>query len=401
MRTRSLLAAPLGLALAATLLGAACNTGDGGNSPTGPTGDDDGTTQPGDEWDVKLGERVVDYNAALRIASLRLTGELPMLADVKALASAANPSEAKAIYEATVRSYMDPQNAVYGPRFARQMLKMWQDVFKMGGNAMLDTAPTFAARMTVENRPFADLFTASADTCPTFNGQTGAFTSGDCMNGVTTHAGVLTNPGVMSHYYSNLAFRRVRWVQETFDCTAFPAEIGAPEQDLGAAEPYTSPWPFDSIAGTANGGTINFLDTSAVVCAKCHSTINHIAPLFGNFDEQGQMKASIQVHTPNDGAPLAVASDWLPPGQTTAWRFGVPAPDLPALGQALAADPKVAECAVARMWNYAMGAGDIVDTLSVVPSETIAAQVAAFQSSGGKMRDALYSVFTADDFVKF
>lgn len=403
MRTRPftsvLGAAPIGLALAVALLGAACQDDAG---PTGPVGDDDGTpVEPVDEWDQKLADRQVDYNAALRIASLRLTGELPILADIKALGSAANLAEAKAIYEATVRAYMDPAHPVYGPRFARMMVKMWRDTFKMGGSAMLETAPVFAAQLTVENRPFAELFTASTGTCPTFNGGTGAFTSADCMNGVATHAGVLTNPGVNAHYFSNLAFRRVRFVQETFDCTAFPAELNGTPTDIGAVEPYQSPWPFDSIAGATNGGTINFLDTSAVVCAKCHSTMNHLAPLFANFDDAGQLKGTIQVKTPNDGAPTALMTDWLPAGQTTAWRFGAPAADLPALGQAMAADPRVAECQVARLWNFAMGASDIVDTLSIVPSETIAAQVTAFQSGGGKLRDALYSVFTADDFVKF
>jgi hypothetical protein len=396
MRTRSLLAASVGLSLA---LFGACSTETG---PGGPVGDDDGgPIEPVDEWDEKLADRELDYNAALRIAALRLTGQLPTLADIKGLAAAASPAEAKAVYEATVRAYMDPAHPVYGPRFARMMVKLWRDTFKMGGSAMLETAPVFAARITVENRPFADMFTAATDTCPTFDGPTGVFTSGECTNGVTAHAGVLTNPGFNAHYYSNLAFRRVRWVQETFDCTAFPVEIGGPAVEVGAVEPYTSPWPFESIAGTANGGTINFLDTSAVVCAKCHSTMNHIAPLFANFDDAGMLRGEIQVKTPNDGAPTALLSDWLPAGQTTAWRFGVPAADLTALGQAIAADPRVAECAVARMWNFAMGAGDIVDTLSVVPSETIATQVAAFKSSGGKLRDALYAVFTAEDFVKF
>lgn len=385
-----------GLALAVALAGAACQSDPG----TGPVGDDD-TPGPTDEWDQRLSERTLDYNAALRIASLRLTGELPTLADIKALAAAATPAEAKAVYEATVRAYLDPAHPVYGPRFARMMVKLWRDAFKMGGSAMLETAPVFAARITVENRPFAEMFTAQTDTCPTFDGRTGAFTSGDCSNGVATAAGVLTNPGMNAHFYSNLAFRRVRWVQETFACTAFPTELGGTPTDVGAVEPYSSPWPFESIAGTANGGTINFLDTSAVVCAKCHSTMNHIAPLFANFDEAGQLKADIQVKTPNDGAPTAKLTDWLPAGQTTAWRFGVSTPDLPALGAALAADPRVAECAVARLWNYAMGAGDIVDTLAAVPGETIASQVSAFQSSGGKLRDALYAVFTADDFVKF
>ncbi len=397
MRTRSSTTALGAAALGLALFGAACQ-----NDPIAPAGGEDGgVIPPTDEWNVKLGERQVDYNAALRIAALRLTGELPHLADIKALAGAANLAEQKVIYEATVRAYLDPADPTYGARFTQQMIKMWRDAFKMGGSAMLETAPVFAARITVENRPFADMFTATTDTCPTYSPRGGGFVRGDCTNGVTTAAGVLTNPGMNAQFFSNLAFRRVRWVQETFACTAFPTETGAPPIDIGAVEPYSSPWPFESISGTANGGTINFLDTSAVVCAKCHSTMNHLAPLFANFDDQGVMKGSIQVKTPNAGAPTALLTDWLPAGQTTAWRFGVSVADLPALGQAMATDPKVAECAVARLWNYAMGAGDIVDTLAVVPSDVIAAQVAAFQASGGKLKDALYAVFTADDFVKF
>ena len=64
-------------------------------------------------------------------------------------------------------------------------------------------------------------------------------------------------------------------------------------------------------------------------------------------------------------------------------------------------DPLVAECGVARMWNWAMGKTDIVDTLQEVPSATIQAQVEAFKASGFKMKDLIYAVYTSEDFVKF
>jgi hypothetical protein len=295
------------------------------------------------------------------------------------------------VYELIVRSYID------GPYFPALMVRFWRDTFKMGGTAMLDTAPVFAAEVTVEGRPYTDLLTATTGTCPTFDGAT--FTPAECGNGVATAAGVLTNPGVQAQFYSNLAFRRVRWVQEIFACTAFPAELtGTPPE---GAPTFLSPWPMDSIAGTDNGGTIDFHDQSAVICANCHTTMNHLAPLFANFDEQGVAQPQIQVHTPLDGSPLALRSDWLPGAEPTAWRYGVPAADLPALGAAMAADPLIAECAVARVWNFALGKGDIVDTLAVVPPDTIKAQVAAFQSGGLKLKEAMFAVFTADDFVKF
>ncbi len=377
------------LAAAAFAGVAAC----GGTTSTGDdvVGDDDSPT-PLDEWDQQLAERTVDYGAALRIAALRLTGQLPTLAEIKAVADAGDVAAQQVVYESFIRAYLE------SPAFTQQMVGFWRDQLKMGGTAMLDTAPVFAAQLTVENRPFGELFTATTGTCPTVAG--GTFTAADCANGVTTHAGVLTNPGVQAHFFSNLAFRRVRWVQESFACTAFPAEItDAPAE--GAAAAYSSPWPFLSIAGAGNGGSIDFHDTSAVVCANCHATMNHLAPLFAYFDEQGRQQPAIQVKTPADGSPTALLSDWLPAGEPTAWRFGTVAADLPALGAALAADPLVAECAVARVWNWALGKGDIVDTLALVPTEVIAAQTAAFQASGGKLKDAIFTVYTSDDFVSF
>src|SRR5690606_4013152 len=118
------------------------------------------------------------------------------------------------------------------------------------GSAELDAAAAFAAQVTVEDRPLSDLFTATSGTCPTFDPETGTFTPADCDNGVPQHAGLLTHPGPMAHFFSNMAFRRVRWVQETFDCTAFPAEIGEP-QDVGGASMYNGVWPFESVAGLA------------------------------------------------------------------------------------------------------------------------------------------------------
>lgn len=385
---------------AVPLLAAGC-AGDSPSTGEDPSGVDAGVDAGGEstEWDDLLAEREVDYSTALRKAALRLTGNVPTLAEIKFLEDAADQ---KAVYEGMVEAYIyGADGETVDPRFARQMVAFWQHTFKMGGTAMLDTAPVFAAQLVVEDRPYTELFTAQTGTCPTFDPATGAFTPVDCDNGVTTHAGVLTNPGAMAHYYSNMAFRRTRWVQETFDCTAFPAEVVEP-QDVGGAAGYTAPWPFESIAGASTGAAIDFLDTSAVVCANCHATMNHIAPLFGYFDENGVMQADISVTNPTDGMPFTQMTDWLPEGkQETAWRLDVPAADLPALGAAMAADEAVIECGVARMWNWALGKGDIVDTLNLVPSETIAAHTQAFTESGYDQRALLLDIFTSEDFVRF
>jgi hypothetical protein len=129
--------------------------------------------------------------------------------------------------------------------------------------------------------------------------------------------------------------------------------------------------------------------------------MNHLAPLFANFNNMGQYQPQIAVPTPVDGGALAKITDYYPAGQTTAWRFGKPAADLTALGAAMAADPDVAECAVARAWNFAQGKNDIVDALQTVPKATIAAQTAAFIANGHKLKDLMFTVFTSDDFTKF
>ena len=378
------------LLLAAALAAPACSPGDG-------EGDDDGSngSGSGDEWDELLGQRVVDYNAALRIAALRLTGRIPTMAETMQVANAGDDTAKKAAYEALLLDYMNR------PDFGRQMFLYFRDTFKMGETAMLDTAPAFAARLAVNNGSYMDLFTAGADGCPTFDLAAGTFTSAECTN-MGPKAGILTNPGVQAHYFGNFAFRRARFIQETFVCTKFPAEVvvGA-GTDVGGAAPYTGVWPWESIAGKDNGGRVDFHDTSAVICANCHSTLNHQAPLFAYYDQNGLYQAAIAVPTPLDNSPMARMSDYLPEGETTAWRLGVPAADLPAFGAAMAADPDVAECGVARMWNWALGKTDIVDTLQEVPIETIRTQVDAFAANNYKLKDLIYSVFTSDDFVKF
>lgn len=342
------------------------------------------------EWDENLAEREIDYGQALRTAALKLTGDLPTLAEIKFVADAADQ---KAAYEAMIDAYLED------PRFAVMVRRFFRDTFKMGGGD-LDGAPTFAAQLVVEGRSALELLTATSGTCPTLDTATGVFTAADCDSGAPTKAGILTNPDVQRQFFSNMAFRRVRWVQEVFVCAKFPSEVGEP-QNLGGALPYTAPWAFESISGSLNGGRVDFHDMSAVTCANCHATMNHQAPLFANFDEDGMWMPDFQVPVPIDGMPIVTREDYLPASEGTAWRHGIAAPDLASFGAAMAADPDVAECMVARVWNYAMGKGDIVTALSLVPPSTTGNIVADFQTNGYRLKEVFRQAFTSDDFVKF
>lgn len=357
-----------------------------------PTADSGTYPSLTEEWVDRLGEREVDYSAALRTASMRLRGVPPTLLEIRLMANASDPAST---YRSLLEGFMDD------PAFARQIVDYYRDTFKIGGDAELDSAAFFAAQLVVEDRNYDELLTASSGTCPTFDAGSGTFTPGNCDNNVPEHAGLLTHPGVQRHYYGNLAFRRLRFVQETFVCNAMSAETGNVE-DVGADVPYTSPWPFASIAGEGNGGRVDFLDTESVVCANCHGTMNHQAPLFAYFDEDGRYNDSMQVLLPSDGSPTARMSDYLPDGEVTAWRFGTPARNLPEFGAAMVADASVHQCTVARMWNWAMGRGDIVEAVDTVPTDVIEGLITSYRGEhNNRIKPLLMEIFTSDDFIRF
>jgi len=376
-----------------------------GTDPNAPTGTGTGTgtgtpkapATPIDPNQVNLDARKIDYGQAARTAAVKLTGDLPTADELATVTDATT-------YAALVDKYLAD------PRFARQMLSFFQDQFKAGGpatgmgnNALQskDTAPSFAASLVVKDLDFRGIFTAATNTCPTLDQVTGLFTDVVCpvANGLVT-AGVLTDPGIQSTNFSNLAMRRVRWVQETFLCTKFPAEFSATGGVPKGTGTFVSPWPFDSITGGATA-KIDFQDTSSVICANCHTTMNHIAPLFANFDAAGVFQAAIQVKVPVAMTPTATLADWLPAGETLSYRYQKPAATLVDLGAALAADPLTADCQTARIWNWAMDKGEIVNDAAVVPKSTTTSVLAAYTGGGYKLKAAIKTAFTHDDFVKF
>jgi hypothetical protein len=337
---------------------------------------------------------------------MKLVGELPTLDEIAQVTDAAS-------YERQIDRYLAD------PRFAVQIQAYFQNLMKMGGplqvrvgnnnvNRELNAAPTFAAQLVVESRPMTELFTATTNTCPTLDPQSGRFTAASCVDRIGNNnvnrasVGVLTDPGMMAHFYSNMAFRRVRWVQETFACAQFPAEYAPTPVSVGNGA-YITPWPFTSISGegTINQPRVDFLDTTSVVCANCHATMNHLAPLFSYHDAAGNLSTTMQVRLPTQGTPIAELRDFLPAGEVTAWRFGMNAGDLGQLGQVMAQDPEVARCFVKRAWNWAMSRGDIVNDSALVPEVVIDALASSYAAGGHVLKPTLRAIFVHDDFVRF
>ncbi|MCA9620207.1 MAG: DUF1588 domain-containing protein [Myxococcales bacterium] len=353
------------------------------NNPDDPEKEKDPTKDPTAEETI-LDHRVINYGEAYKTLHLKLLDITPNLTNIKRLDSA---DDQQAEYEAMVDEIFEDQ------RLAPRMIRWWRDTLRQGGGD-LDTAPTFAARVMMEGKPYTELFTASSNTCPTYTD--GQFVDGDCNNNVPTHAGVLTNPGSMAQFYGNMAFRRARWIQETFACKKYPAEYSDTPEQVGEGQ-YTSPWPFGRVAEEP----INFQDTSSVVCANCHSTMNGIAPLVAQFDENGMWQDSIQVQTPIAPEPVTTElSHWLKPGEPTAWRQGVEVTSLPELGQAMADDPSVRACITARLWNFTMSKEDIVAGLATVPTEVIDDYMTQLGETGD-MKATLKAMFKSEDFVSF
>ena len=67
----------------------------------------------------------------------------------------------------------------------------------------------------------------------------------------------------------------------------------------------------------------------------------------------------------------------------------------------MAADPEVHHCLTARAWNWAMGHGDVVDALAVVPRAVTTPLVDELSAEGFRFKPVLRAIFTSDDFVRY
>jgi hypothetical protein len=342
---------------------------------------------------------------ALRSAALKLTGNYPTQAEIAELQTAADQP---GTYAKRIDDYMSR------PAFAAQQVQFWRDTFKMGGSLQvqvgattatvsLETAPTLAAQLVVQGLPFNNILTQTKGTCPTFNATSGAFAAADCTNTAGQPVvGVLSDAGVQAQFMSSLAFRRTRWVQETFMCSRFPAETnGKAVAYVGGT--YSSPWPITSITGAMNitSPKIDFHDTSAVICANCHTTMNHIAPLFAKFDAVGNLTGTIQVITPVPPNGLSIPSDWLPATEGFAWRMGKPVANLTELGAAIAADPQVSVCVASRMWNWAMSRGDVVNDQVTMTPELANRLSGILVQNNWNVKELVRQVFNDPNFVRY
>ena len=93
------------LLLVAAIAAPACSSEQGDDGMGSGSGSGSGSS--GDEWDQLLGQRVVDYNAALRVAALRLTGKLPTMDEINQVANGADDAAKKVAYEGLIQQYMN------------------------------------------------------------------------------------------------------------------------------------------------------------------------------------------------------------------------------------------------------------------------------------------------------
>ncbi|NBP01835.1 MAG: hypothetical protein EBU90_17200 [Proteobacteria bacterium] len=396
---------------------------------------------------TELDKREFDYSEALRTASILIVGDAPTLSEIYELGDLPLEQQ-KAKYEELVDKKLSDS------RFADTLIEFFKYTFKMGGAATIsgeptrDTAPTFAARIVYEEKDWRNILTQVSNTCPTYNATTKIFTDGNCMNlpAGMNHSGILTDPGAQSLYYGNLSFRRNRFYHETFLCRSGNEQSGGEPTDNpptdapcsgGTSIPgYQNKWPVNEIAGVCNGGRVDFhAYNNSNVCANCHATWNHRAPLFSQFDSKGVFQSltpagEYSVFVPVEGSPRAKLSDWLCIGSscpnggnnTTAWKKSMKvngvdtsanANTINELGQVMSQDDEVVECAVKRMWNYAMGRADITEiggrSWVNLPDRndpnpelvTMSKLVLQFKNNGYNLKKVFRSILVSEDFTRF
>jgi hypothetical protein len=229
----------------------------------------------------------------------------------------------------------------------------------------------------------------------------------------------------MAHYYSNMGFRRARLIQELWGCTRMPSEF-APTPTQQGPYLYSSPWPFNSVPnaqvpptlgtrefriGVSPGAPVTeFVDFKGD-CQNCHSTMNHRASLFASFDAAGYMNPSglngdlmtrkFWVVTPVAFSPFTQMQEYIPPGDSPAWKFGKSAKTFQEFGAHMAADPEVARCFVGRIWNNAYSRDDIVEQLALVPPQVTETLYEFFIKNNYNLKLTIEKLYTDANFIRF
>ena len=343
----------------------------------------------------------VDYEHALRAASIKLTGNLPSLAEIKQVR---DTSDQKGEYEKLVDTYMKR------PTFAAQIVDFFRDSFNNGGqrqingqNINMDLARRRTPRAGGEISRSPTWSRRAPNTCQTLD----------------TGRGDVHVDGLPERERGRRAHRRRR-------AGAVLLEHGLPSRALGAGDlrlPASSrPRPparhaaadgrrrtprrgrsSQSPAGRRRARASTSRTTRRSSAPTATATMNHQSRRCSrNFDDAGAPMARrpqvpVPIREPDRGARRLAAGV----GEDRLVAHGSPAADIPALGAAIAADPEFARCMATRVWNWALSRPDVVDDdASITPDwrRTLATELTA---SNWNLKPHDPSVFTSDAFVRF
>lgn len=398
-------------------------------------------------------DQTVDYGLALRTAAIKLNGRLPTMAEMSRLEKAVKAGAYDGSENDPSFVYADlVKKLIADPAFQTQVMAFWRNTLRMGPTqlplsgffqdsamqrqVLLDTAPAFLTKLTVEGRDMTLAFTNTSTksgfgNCPSYNESTNVITNGNCFvpgvnmanpptmpgNGVAeeAQAGVLTNPGFMAHYYSNMGFRRARLIQELFGCSRYPSEFAETPQVIGPYV-YSSPWPVNSVPNTVaptlaqrryrippatpNNEFVSFAEG----CQACHTTSNRRAALFAVFDQIGYSSNDmnkLMVVTPVTFSPYTQLSEYYPANEKGAWKYQKDANNFVEFGAQMAKDPEVHRCFVTRIWNHAYSRDDVVNELALVPPQVTADLVKYFTDNGFNLKMTIEKLYTDPNFIRF
>lgn len=356
-----------------------------------------------------------DYSAALRVASYRLRGRLPDVADKDAVLASG-----KVAYEPLIDKYLDPAQ---NPFLIPQMRGFYDAIFLMGGG-MIDgvnfNEPANLALLGLrDGAPWSDVITNTS--CYNDFFQPVACSS----NTPSTHAaGALTTQAFLKKFGEpdTLNFRRMSLVHQVFNCGIYAdpedgakwgrSNIPAEEWPCNVGTDGVAQWVAGSgctcpVSVPANPALVcsgdDYLDPSLIpsandpsiapvkrvskkyqglqlglnlACQHCHGSLLPRRFVFTPFDEEGHFDATRtidDVESPEVNAGLDYCGtggdtdlsgnpddddiDPLSPEctATTGEYIGVEVANLRELAQQIVSHDRFYECGVVRHYNFVLG----------------------------------------------
>ena|GEM_PF-6530420 len=312
-----------------------------------------------------------DYVKALRVASLKMMGRDPLLAEISQVSTGGRDA-----YEKVIRSYLE------APEFLDQMRKYFQGVFEMSGNSggiNYDEPTNLALYLIKNNLDFRDILKSTH--CYDNNLNEMSCSSFASASEAAQHAaGAITTKAFLQKWSASFNFRRVARTFKVFACKEYP-DMDDPGLDV------------DQISDTVK--TFNCTNCQPA-CYSCHRDLNPRAALFYKFDVNGvfNLNPTAAEVTKTDTGAVSTVADLLKDGVTPVYH-GKPLSELKDYAHYLADSRHFRNCMAQRFSGFMLGTSEF----SPIPGDLQAVRD-QLSWNGFKIKDFFFDLVTHPAFIK-